>query len=115
MNIIAIFDSPIDHLIRSTQKHNAPFEILADEKFKYFNIYGVEKSLWKFFVGSVLNFHRLIQASLKGFVPIQFKGSLLTVPVDILVNEKTIIEKVHYGRNTTDHMPIEDILSFANG
>ena len=34
LNIIAIFDSPLDHLIKSAERHNAPFDILADENFK---------------------------------------------------------------------------------
>ena len=113
LEIIAIFDSPLDHLKSSMRKHNAPFEILADEKYKYFNTFNVEKSAWKFFVGSILNFHRLIRASLKGFIPLQYKGSVLTVPVDILINENSVVEKVYYGRNTTDHMDINEILDFA--
>ena len=92
LEIIAIFDSPLDHLIKSTKKHKAPFEILADENFKYFDAYGVEKSIYKFFIGSVVNVHRLIKASLLGFVPLQFKGSMLTVPVDILIDETCKIE-----------------------
>ena len=43
LNVVAIFDSPLDHLIKSTKKHNAPFEILADENFKYFKKYKVEQ------------------------------------------------------------------------
>ena len=113
LEIIAIFDSPLDHLIHSTKKHNAPFEILADENFKYFKEFEVEKSVWKFFVGSVVNVHRLIQASLKGFIPMKFKGSMLTVPVDILVNEKNVVEQVYYGRSTTDHMSLDEIFKFA--
>ena len=113
LEIIAIFDSPLDHLIKSTKKHKAPFEILADENFKYFDAYGVEKSLFKFFIGSVVNVHRLIKASLLGFVPLQFKGSMLTVPVDILIDETCNIEQVYYGRNTTDHMSLDEIFDFA--
>ena len=113
LEIIAIFDSPLDHLIKSTKKHKAPFEILADENFKYFDAYGVEKSIFKFFIGSVVNVHRLIKASLLGFVPLQFKGSMLTVPVDILIDETCNIEQVYYGRNTTDHVSLDEIFDFA--
>ena len=35
------------------------------------------------------------------------------VPVDILINEKGIIEKVYYGKNTTDHLSFEEIRDFS--
>ena len=113
LKIVAIFDSPLDHLIKSMERHEAPFEILADEDFSYFRAIDVEKSLIKFLIGSVLNFHRLVKASLKGFIPLSFKGSMLTVPVDILINEKGVVERVYYGKTTADHMNFDDILGFA--
>ena len=114
LNVIAIFDSPLDHLVKSTKKHNAPFEILADESFKYFREYEIEQSAWKFFLGSIIRFYKFIPATLKGYIPLSFKGSLTTVPVDILLNENSVIENVYYGRNTTDHMSFEAILEFVN-
>ena len=57
LNVVAIFDSPLNHLIESTKKHDAPFEILADESFKYFREYEVELSAWKFFLGSIVRFY----------------------------------------------------------
>ncbi|MBM60629.1 MAG: hypothetical protein CMM79_03705 [Rhodospirillaceae bacterium] len=113
LKIVAIFDAPLDHLIKSMERHEAPFEILADEDFSYFRAIDVEKSLIKFLIGSVFNIHRLVQASLKGFIPLSFKGSMLTVPVDILINEKGVVERVYYGKTTADHMNFDDILAFA--
>ena len=113
LNVVAVFDSPLGHLKKSMKKHNAPFRILADENFFYFRKYNVEQSVWKFFVGTSLRFHRLIEASLKGYIPITFKGSVSTIPVDILLDENGIIENVYYGNDTTDHLSFETILDFA--
>ena len=38
---------------------------------------------------------------------------MLTVPVDILIDETCNIEQVYYGRNTTDHMSLDEIFDFA--
>ena len=38
---------------------------------------------------------------------------MLTVPVDILIDETCSIEQVYYGRNTTDHMSLDEIFDFA--
>jgi peroxiredoxin len=114
LKVVAIFDSPLDHLVKSTKKHNAPFEILADESFKYFREYEVEQSAWKFFLGSFIRFHKIIIATLKGYIIFSFKGSMTTVPVDILINEDGVIEKAYYGKNTTDHLSFKEILEFSS-
>ena len=41
------------------------------------------------------------------------KGSLRTVPVDILINSDGTIEKVYYGKNTADHLNFEEIKNFS--
>ena len=113
LNIIAIFDSPLDHLIKSAERHNAPFDILADENFKYFKKYEIEQSAWKFFLGSVIRGHKMLIAASKGYIPIKFKGSMTTVPVDILIDANGVVEKSYYGKNTTDHLSFDDILQFT--
>ena len=111
--IIAIFDSPLDFLIKSSKKHNAPFKILADENFDYFKKYDVEQSAWKFLVGSTLGFFRLLKAFAKGYIPMQMKGSMRTVPVDILINADGTIETAYYAKNTTDHLNFDEVKTFS--
>ena len=113
--IIAIFDSPLDFLIKSAKKHNAPFKILADENFDYFKKYDVEQSTWKFLIGSTLGFFRLLNAFSKGYIPMQMKGSMRTVPVDILINEDGTIERAYYAKNTTDHLSFDEVKTFSMG
>ena len=89
--------------------------ILADENFEYFKRYDVEQSTWKFIVGSILGSFKILSAFAKGYVPLQIKGSMRTVPVDILINEDGTIEKAYYGKNTTDHLTFNDVKSFSLG
>ena len=77
---------------------------MADESFKYFEEFEVEQSAWKFFFGSCIDFYKIFNATLKGYIPLRFKGSMTTVPVDILINEDGVIEKAYYGKNTTDQL-----------
>ena len=113
LQVIAIFDSPLDFLIKSMKKHDTSFTILADENFEYFTKYEVEQSIWKFLIGTTTHFFRFCRALSKGFIPIIMKGSLTTVPVDILINTNGTIEKAHYGKNTADHINFEEIKKFA--
>ena len=113
LRIIAVFDAPLNFLIQSMKKHDTSFTILADENFEYFTKYEVEQSIWKFLIGTIIHFFRFCRALSKGFVPIIMKGSITTVPVDILINTDGTIEKVHYGENTADHLDFEEIKKFA--
>tara|TARA_B100000902_G_scaffold98955_1_gene101373 strand:+ start:172 stop:702 length:531 start_codon:yes stop_codon:yes gene_type:complete len=111
---VAIFDSKLDNLKRFTSKHNAPFPILADEKYEYFKKYDVERSVLKFIWSQIMRANRQLKAMLKGYIPIAFKGHLTTLPLDILINEKGEVEKVKYAKDLSDHIPIADIIKFAN-
>ena len=113
--IIAIFDSPLDFLIKSSIIHIALFNFLADELFDYFKKYDVEQSVWKFLVGSTLGFFRLLKAFAKGYIPMQMKGSMRTVPVDILINADGTIETAYYAKNTTDHLSFDEVKTFSKG
>ena len=111
--MIAIFNSSPDYLAKQMGKHNAPFTILADENFDYFAKYEVEKSLPKFMIGSLVGFFRILKAGLKGYFPMELQGMTI-VPVDVLINEAGIIEKVYYGKNTTDHISFDEIKKFSS-
>ena len=115
LEVIAIFDSNIDFLSKNMKKHNSPFKILADENFKYFKKFEIEKSVFKFFLGTAFGFFRFFRAIFKGYIPYAVKGSMLTIPVDILVNEKGNVENVYYGKNTCDHLSFNEIKQFSFG
>ena len=114
--IVAIFDSPLDNLQRHAKKHHAQFPILADETNKYYNEYGVERSLIGMLKGMFGRFPTLLRAMfVKGYLPLDFKGSWLTMPVDILVDEKGVIHTAHYGKDEGDHLSFEKIKEFSFG
>lgn len=112
--IVAIFDSPLDNLQRHAKKHQAPFPILADETNKYYNEYGVERSFVGMLKGMFGRMPTLLKAMfVKGYLPLDFKGNWLTMPVDILVDENGIIQTAYYGKDEGDHLPFEQIKTFS--
>ncbi|MEQ8393016.1 MAG: redoxin domain-containing protein [Thalassospira sp.] len=113
--MIAIFDSPIDHLREHASQHHAPFPILADQHNVYYRKFGVERSLWRTLVGAFKRFPTVLYAIFaKGYFPNSFKGNITTMPLEILVNEHNLVEHVHYGRDEGDHLPIETIINFSH-
>ncbi|MBM01777.1 MAG: hypothetical protein CL762_03570 [Chloroflexi bacterium] len=111
---IAIFDSSLDNLKRFTNRHNAPFPILADDKFQYFKKYDVKRSFLVFLWSQIIRVNRQIKAMLKGYIPWAFNGYISTLPVDVLINEEGIVSQVKYAKDLSDHIPIKNIQEFTS-
>ncbi|GMQ82883.1 MAG: hypothetical protein BMS9Abin05_2349 [Rhodothermia bacterium] len=112
--IVAIFDSPIETLKRSAEKHESPYPILADEKNTYYRAYGVERSTWGLIKGMFLRMPTLLHAMfVRRYIPWPITGSMRTMPLDILVTEDGIVHTVYYGRDEGDHLAFEAIKSFS--
>ena len=112
--IVGIFHAPVDFLKKNMDRHELPFTVLADEEFKYFKKYDVERSYGKLFSAFIFKIHKFFLAGIKGYLPLQFKGYLDIVPVDVLINEEGVVEDVYYGESDiADHMPFEKVKLFS--
>jgi len=112
--MIAIFDSPLENLQRYTAGHHAPFPILADEENTYYRKFGVRRSLLGVLKGGILRMPTVLYAMFaKGYIPWTVKGSMTTMPLDILVDERGIVQSAYYGKDEGDHMPFSQIREFA--
>lgn len=112
-SIVAVYDSPLDNLVRHAKGHNAPFPILADESNRYYKEYGIEHSLSGVFKGMLLRMPTLIRAMFKGYVPTTIKGSMTTMPADFLIDKNGIIQVAYYGSDEGDHLPFEQVKVFS--
>ena len=114
---IGIFHSPIDNLSRTMKKHgDLPFKILADEHFKYFEKYEVERSMGKVFLAMLFKSHKIFPAIFKGFIPIPIKGFFDIAVTDVFINEKGIVVDVFYAKkDSVDHFPFEKVRAFSQG
>lgn len=111
--VVAIFDSSLENLQRHAGKHQAPFQILADEQNVYYREYGIEHSVLGVLKGMLLRMPTLLTAMFRGYLPLIIKGSMTTMPADLLVDENGIIQLVHYGKDEGDHLPFEVIKQFS--
>ena len=111
--IIAVFDSPLDNLIRHAEGHKAPFPILADENNQYYREYGIEHSVLGVLKGMFLRMPTLLKGMFKGYIPTTIKGSMTTMPADFLIDREGIIQVAHYGRDEGDHLPFDSVKVFS--
>ena len=114
--MVAVFDAKLGELQKRMKKHNAPFIVVADETYEEFNKNGVKKSFFKFLWGAMRSPLTLLQATLRGYVPLTMSISKLsTIPVDVLIDEEGKIVEAHYCKDTADHLPLERMIAFSNG
>jgi len=114
--MVAVFDAKVGELQKRMKKHDAPFVVVADETYEQFNKNGVKKSFFKFMWGALRSPLTLLQATLRGYVPLTMSISKLsTIPVDILIDEEGKVVEAHYCKDTADHLPLERMIAFSNG
>ena len=77
--MVGVFDAKIEELTRRLGKRNIPFTIVADETYEHFENKGVSKSFAKFMWGAIRSPLTFMQATLKGYVPMTFSISKMSV------------------------------------
>jgi len=114
--MVGVFDAGLDELQKRMKKHEVPFTIVADEHYDHFEKNGVKKSFGRFMLGAAKSPITLLQATLRGYVPLTMSISKLsTIPADILIDEQGKVVEAHYCKDTSDHLPIDRMIAFSNG
>lgn len=112
---VAIFHSPKDNLESYMRKHGEiPFTVLADEEFKYYKKYEIERSLTKTLAAMLFKAHKIIPALVKGYIPLSIKGYFDIAVTDILINEEGIVDQVYYAKkDIADHFSFDKVKDFS--
>ena len=112
--IIAIFESQLDHLQKHASKHFAKFPILADPARKYYREFNVEKSVLGMFKGMIFRMPTLLKGMFSGYVPREISSRMLTMPLSLLVDDKGVIQSIYQGQDEGDHIPMQRVVEFAS-
>ena len=112
---VGIFHSNVSLLKSNMKKHgDINFTVLADENFKYFEKYEIERSWVKLMIAGLVKTFSIFPALIKGFMPIPLGGHFNTAVTDVLINEEGIVEEVLYAKkHAADHLPFNKIKSFS--
>ncbi|MBL6770523.1 MAG: redoxin domain-containing protein [Rhizobiales bacterium] len=112
---IGIFHSPVDNLEKYMKKHGElPFVVLADEEFKYFKKYNIQRSFTKLLTVTLLKIHKIFPAIMRGYIPLTIKGHFDIAVADILINEDGVVDDVYYARtDVADHFPFDRVKEFS--
>jgi thioredoxin-dependent peroxiredoxin len=113
LQVIAIFQSPLESILQYVGKQDAPFPIIPDPQQDLYRTYRVETS-WAGFAKAGLQVSKLLASTKLGFLPGRVEGDMNRVPADFLIDEEGIIHTAFYGIDISDHLPEEDIIRFVN-
>lgn len=117
LKMIFFFESNTGHLKRSVfHQEVSPIPLIGDPEKQVYRQYGVEashlKMLKTFFKSGSMG---TMQQGNQLNVPKEKEKHVTQnlIPADFLIDENFIIQKAHYGSNLRDHIPVEEITSFA--
>jgi len=110
--IVAIFSAKLEHLQQHANTHVTQLPILADEHNKYYEKFGVEKSLWGVLKGGLLRFPTAIRGMMRGYIPKEISSRLLNMPLSLLVDEQGVIQAIYHGKDEGDHIPLSQVEAF---
>lgn len=114
--VVAVFNSPHEAVWKTADRHSAPFPVLADATGEAYRRFGVSRSLGGVLKGMILRMPDLMRSMfVEGNWPFPIQGNMLTMPLDLLIDETGRVVTAYYGKDEGDHLPIEDILAFSEG
>lgn len=108
LQILAIFQSPLERLQQYAGRQRPPFAMIADPDCRLYRLYGVESS-WGGFLKGSLRVGALATAAARGFLPGPMDGDKARIPADFLIGPDLIIHTAYYGNDIGDHLPLPNI------
>ena len=115
LEVVTFFSSPAEdvraHLARGRRAR--PFRMIADPDLAIYNEYGVEQSATALFKALLFKLPRIFRGLALGGKPAKNHHPTL-VPADFLLDERGRIVETWYGRDTSDHIPLERVQAFID-
>jgi len=113
LHLVAVFQSPMESILKYAGKQNPPFPVIADPARDLYRLYGVDSS-WVGFIRGSLRLSSVTSALMKGFWPGKMEGIKSMVPADFLIGPDLTVQVAYYGSDIGDHLPIDKIYQWLD-
>jgi peroxiredoxin Q/BCP len=117
LEIIAVFESPLENMAPYVGQREAPFPIIPDPQGKLYELYGIEASEEKIqrMMSRPETKQVILNAEEQGFPLIKEEGSnFYRLPAEFLIGPELVIQQAYYSDVVYEHLPVETIAQFAN-
>ena len=113
VRLVNVFHSPADKLQRYLPPDELPFTVLADPKFRLYDLFGVERSLsmWAN-PKSTMALLRTVGGSVP-INPLEADGTLHMRPANFLFDSAGRLAQFHYGSSLGDSWGVDEALAKA--
>ncbi len=111
VEIVTVFSSNKDDVLKYIAKQPRPFRIIADPLNYIHQSFSVNSSLW----GKIKAMIFRMPAMLRGMSQVGMRGiaSGNLMPADFLIDRDGCIVETYYGEDVGDHIPLDRIEKFA--
>lgn len=110
VKVLLVYESSMDKMKEYLGEETYPFTFIADPENKLYRLYNIERSTGKM-LGSV--FRGALGKAMAGKKLFRKKiaqdGHANTIPADFLIDETGKLNRVHYGNDIGDHIPIAEL------
>ena len=114
LEMLAVFESPPDVVRETVGRQTIPFPVVADPHRTLYKRYRVTASLFGYARGA-LRFSAFREAFRKGFHLGRMDGAITQLPAEFLIDEEGMIACAYYGKDIGDHLPLDEIETWAAG
>ena len=109
LSLVAVFQSARAGILEYVGRQQPAFPLIPDPEQVMYRRFRVESSLAGFVKGLALRAGRAVQSMRAGFLPGRMDGSKTRVPADFLIGPEGRILTAYYGKDISDHLPIDEI------
>ena len=111
LDIVAVFSSSHDDVLKFIARQPRPFRIVADPEARAHQAFGGESSMW----GKLKAMMLRMPALLRGMRLTGLHGMATSkqMPADFLIDERGRVVETYYGQDAGDHIPIERLELFV--
>ena len=111
LDIVAVFKSDSDDVLKFIAHRPRPFRMVADPQGNAHQAFAVSASMW----GKIRAMMLRLPALMSGMGMVGMRGMATgnLMPADFLIDEQGTVVETYYGEDAGDHIPMERIELFA--
>lgn len=113
LEVVVVFSDTSAQVRKHVARHPRPFKMISDPGLELYDLYGVEQSWSALFKAFIFKLPEIIKGVAKGGRPTN-NPHIKIVPADFLIDVDGRVVDLYYGKNTADHIPLDNIQRFAN-
>ena len=112
LEIVLVFQSPLDKIEKYVGKQDVPYRIIADPKRKLYRLYGVENSWLGFLKAWTIKIPKVFSAVIgHRYLPGSMEGEIHRIPADFIIGKNGTILRAYYGKDIGDHLALKEIVN----